>query len=508
MNLIKKIALVAMTLFLGTGVAIGVGSSMDTVVSNDNIAHAETEFTTFYGQHFYIDIGSCTGWTDAGAKIFVTCSSTKNNADMLWSEQATLIKNTNILEAKFQHSGTFKYIRVIRQDPNNQNNYWNDTGFKTVPNDSPCVIKISSNWNTGTVYGQASLTGGMNGWGDTYFSTYSNNQFVINLSNNVEFKIRFNTDWGYNWNVGLLKYILDGATVSGSDNAKLTSGNGLYLFSFSPLKIKKLQDDNHSFVGGEHVYLDLNTSVVKDKAVNLATDSPIFTLEFYNALDVKKSETIQLSKVEGTSDGYELYEGVVPGSSTTKWHTVTAKRLNPNNTSDVWNSFYTHFEKDDIVDNVKNNAIKFTDWNIGNLHYNVATDNRLDYFSTYLLELTNDICVNHKTNTAESFSDVWSKLGVQFNAMPSSSKSAFQEKNADENGTINEKAVARYKFICSKYGLENFANLTNITSLLNLSITGVKTSLNNFDIILVVVVSSIIVATLLFFVKSKRRKYQ
>ena len=43
MNLLKKIALVAMTVLMGTGVAIGVGNTLETVVPSDQVAHAASE---------------------------------------------------------------------------------------------------------------------------------------------------------------------------------------------------------------------------------------------------------------------------------------------------------------------------------------------------------------------------------------------------------------------------------------------------------------------------------
>ena len=69
MNLLKKIALVAMTVLMGTGVAIGVGNTLETVVPSDQVAHA--------ADSSYCFVGSATGWSNGAGMTIPSGSSDK-----------------------------------------------------------------------------------------------------------------------------------------------------------------------------------------------------------------------------------------------------------------------------------------------------------------------------------------------------------------------------------------------------------------------------------------------
>lgn len=90
----------------------------------------------------------------------------------------------------------------------------------------------------------------------------------------------------------------------------------------------------------------------------------------------------------------------------------------------------------------------------------VVDDYTAEQFSQQLLDLTDAVCEDYDdvTNNKDALVLVWNTLNDNdhYNALPKAQKYILSDANADEKGSTIEQAIARYEYLCGKYGLAQF----------------------------------------------------
>lgn len=199
------------------------------------------------------------------------------------------------------------------------------------------------------------------------------------------------------------------------------------------------------------------------------------------------------------------------------------------NTSDNYTNSISYSDNDDSdgVMNVSGSGGAY-------LRYNSASgNNRFRFFksSTYtgqkaislfmkvspaeslaldILNDTNATCaayVDGETHYDKTtFADVWTALALKYNALDSEDQAVLVGADADKNGVMLEAAMARYDFLCAKYGLDNFMTGRTLSYAVTAPRFTVETNDNNMMII-IVVISSATVLSLGVLLALKKKKH-
>ena len=122
-------------------------------------------------------------------------------------------------------------------------------------------------------------------------------------------------------------------------------------------------------------------------------------------------------------------------------------------------------------------------------------------FAQELLDATTSICAN-SLNKENDLSGVWTTFEIdKWPTLPANQQNVLLAASANENGTIIEKAMARYDLICKKYAsCDNFIGRASANGASPIKVAGVN---NNF---IIVVMSATVVITLSLFATFKLLK--
>ena len=131
-----------------------------------------------------------------------------------------------------------------------------------------------------------------------------------------------------------------------------------------------------------------------------------------------------------------------------------------------------------------------------------------EIFAQDLLDQTDAIWASYNgvTNNEAALIAVWNDLqgNDKYPKLPSAEKQKLLNASANENGTVVEKAMARYDFLCAKYGLSNFITRTITSNVRNAF--NFETKNNSTSTIVIAVVSVLSLTTLCTLIVIKRRK--
>lgn len=131
-------------------------------------------------------------------------------------------------------------------------------------------------------------------------------------------------------------------------------------------------------------------------------------------------------------------------------------------------------------------------------------------FAQDLLDQTDAVCGGYKEgdNNKTALEAVWSDLqGVtKYPALPAEEKQALAEADADASGNVVERALARYEFLCVKYGLGQFINGHDNIPVGRYVVPGTTTIDSNVAVAVVAIVAIASISAIAVVLVIKRRR--
>ena len=122
--------------------------------------------------------------------------------------------------------------------------------------------------------------------------------------------------------------------------------------------------------------------------------------------------------------------------------------------------------------------------------------------------IINNVVCNANGTTAPTLSSLaaWSQLGDMFSKLDSTLQQGLTEMDADEDGTIIQRAMAKYDYIIGKYGTGTYSNFLSRTVINNSNKLG-KTVVTNNAMLLLVVIATLGTFTFAAWFIHKKKQY-
>lgn len=122
--------------------------------------------------------------------------------------------------------------------------------------------------------------------------------------------------------------------------------------------------------------------------------------------------------------------------------------------------------------------------------------------------IINNVVCNANGTTAPTLSSLaaWSQLGDMFSKLDSTLQQGLTDMDADEDGTIIQRAMAKYDYILGKYGTGTYSNFLNRTVINNSNKLG-KTVVTNNTMLLLVVIAALGTFTFAAWFIHKKKQY-
>ena len=273
--------------------------------------------------------------------------------------------------------------------------------------------------------------------------------------------------------------------------------------------------DLYGFYSGNTYYMEITES-----GWNVSRNKAVY---FYNAIGAAAEDTYvgwALCKlVKGHLNGeytHGLYEFVAPqaaGGIKVNWSKYIVVELKSGTTLDWDNKYKQSPTSGGYTINSFNNVIKSN----GQDMYSITDESRLTFFDNYFMNTIGGACDYNGGTDIDGLKAAWADVAEQ---LPTKAKIAkvFKAETANESGTLNERAAAKYDYVYHKYNssyptdINDFAGRTEVGG--GYSYSGIATNnplinmgmdSNTMIICVIFVVASISGVAAYFYISKRRR---
>lgn len=197
---------------------------------------------------------------------------------------------------------------------------------------------------------------------------------------------------------------------------------------------------------GKTYYLE-----IMDNSWDVSKNKAIY---FHTPLDTSSSDSSAWAlcrKVEGITSGfgYGLYEFTAPLTSTSQyvtWNKFIVVQLKSGTTLDWDNKDKQSPNEGGYIVSGVDNTVKSN----GGDMYSITYEQRLGFFDTFFNNTIGTTCQSDGSTDIETLKSNWSAVSNQL-PMDSNIADLFKTETANESGTANQQAAARYDYVYHKY---------------------------------------------------------